>query len=162
MRSPQLPIRHKRVASGMYTHILQNGHRYRIWARTFRYYLTTSLADVRTHHCSVLRKPFVSLARCILWAHLYAPGDEPQVDAKKIASQSDEATAELVAAQAIVQAILKHNNLTLDDIRPRDLTQLEWLSTLGEGEDWEDWRDPGTVRLGVPDMRSLFTSFQGL
>ncbi|KAI0729879.1 hypothetical protein BC629DRAFT_1447102 [Irpex lacteus] len=99
---------------------------------------------------------------CILRAHLYAPGNESQVNARKIASQSDKATAELVAAQAILQVTLKHNNLTLDNIRLRNLTQLEWLSTLGEEENWDDWRNLGTVQLGTLNMKSLFTSFQGL
>lgn len=110
----------------------------------------------------VLRKPFISLARCILWANLYAPADVSPVEAKKDIGQSEEAKSDLVAAQAIVEAILLHNDLTLDDVRPKDLSQMEWLSTLGEGEDWVDWRDPGTVRLEIPDLKKYFIVCEAL
>ena len=58
----------------------------------------------------------------------------------------------LAAAQLIVEAILNFNDITIDDIRPRDLSDHEWLCRLGEGVDWEDWKDPGSERLRVPTV----------
>ena len=108
----------------------------------------------------VLRKPFISLARMLLWAHLYAPGD---VDPDELTFEpNQESRGVLAAAQAVVEAILEYNDIFIDDIRPRKFKTFQWLSTIGEGSEWTDWKDPGTVRLDVPDMRPYFKAFDGM
>lgn len=108
----------------------------------------------------MLRKPFISLARMLLWAYLYAPGDFDPNDPEFEPDQ--ESKAELAAAQAVVEAILSHNDLGLDDIRPMPLKHFRWLSEIGEGTDWKDWRDPGTIRLEIPDIRHHFKAFEDI
>ncbi len=94
----------------------------------------------------------------LLWAHLYAPGD---IDPEDPAFKYDvESLGEHAAAQAVVEAILEHNDIFLLDIQPEPLENFHWLSRIGEGEDWEDWRDPGTVRLSIPDMRKYFYEYE--
>ena len=108
----------------------------------------------------VLRKPFISLARMLLWAHLYAPGDvDPD---ERTFEPNQESRGELAAAQAVVEAILEHNDIFIDDIRPNKFKTFQWLSSIGEGSDWTDWQDPGTVQLDVPDMRPHFRAFDGM
>ena len=102
----------------------------------------------------VLCKPFISLARMLIWDHLYAPGDIDPYDT--VFKHSAESKGELAAAQAIVEAILEHNDISLDDVRPAPLEEFAWLSSIGQGTDWTDWKDPGTERLVIPDMRSYF------
>lgn len=108
----------------------------------------------------VLRKPFISLARMLLWAHIYAPGDRDPDDPEF--EYDRESQGELAAAQAVVEAILLHNDLSLDDIRPMPLKFFRWISNIGEGIDWVDWKDPGTVRLDIPDIRHKFKAFDGM
>lgn len=96
----------------------------------------------------------------LLWAHLYAPGDQNPQGAPFQYNQ--ESRSELAGAQVIVEAILEHNGISLDDIRPEPLETFRWLSTIGEGSDWTDWRDPGTALLDVPDMRKYFVAFEGV
>lgn len=106
----------------------------------------------------VLRKPFISLARMIIWAHLYAPGD---VDGTKRA-YTQELKKDLAAAQAVAEAILEHNDFVRDDIQPEPLENYHWLSRIGEGDDWTDWRDPGTAKLAVPDLRHYFAEYSDM
>ena len=106
-----------------------------------------------------MRKPFISLARMIIWAHIYAPGDVDPF--QKPVNPNQESKAELAVAQGVVEVILEYNDLFLEDITPEPLDKFRWLSNIGQGTDWTDWREPGTVRLNIPDMRGYFTSFQG-
>ena len=91
----------------------------------------------------------------ILWAYVYAPGDtDDPKDTPDKESKGDHA-----AAQSVVEAILEHNHITRLDIQPEPLENFSWLSSIGEGDDWTDWKDPGTVRLEIPDLRSFFTEY---
>lgn len=109
----------------------------------------------------------------LLWAHVYAPADgvthlhrsedsgeddEPEEDSDMNvhAEPNIESKRDWAAAQAVVEAILEHNDLFLDDIRPEPLEAFHWLSSIGHGSDWTDWREPGTVRLEIPSMRAYF------
>lgn len=94
----------------------------------------------------------------LLWAHMYAPGDFDIGEEDFIYDQ--ESKGELAAAQAIVEAILEHNDLFLEDIQPEPFSEYRWLSSIGEGDDWSDWRDPGKATLAVPDMRGYFTQWK--
>ena len=107
----------------------------------------------------VLRKPFISLARMLLWYYVYAPGDIDPDD--PTFTYDKESKAELAAAQAVAEAILEHNGLSLEDIRPESLRSYRWLSSIGEGSDWTDCKEPGTARLNIPDIRSHFEAFKG-
>ena len=93
----------------------------------------------------------------LLWAHIYAPGDVDPGDPEF--EHDQESKGELAAAQAVAQEILAYNGILLEDIRPAPLSSYRWLSSIGEGTDWTDWRDPGTVRLNVPDLRHHFKAF---
>ncbi|KAI0094116.1 hypothetical protein BDY19DRAFT_743 [Irpex rosettiformis] len=116
-----------------------------------------ALSIIYNHRQSVLRKPFISLARMLVWSDLYASGD--------ISSKEDpflyntESDLELEAARAAVELVLEHNNIRLEDIRPKDLMHREWLASTEAGA---DWRDPGTETLAVPDKRDLFNAFKGV
>lgn len=104
---------------------------------------------------SVLRKPLVSLARMILWSQYYSEGDTPiDVPIFRPGSESD---LELQAARAAVEVILSHNNINMEDIRPKDFIKYEWLAQTEVGE---DWKDPGVATLTVPDVRNLFRAFE--
>ncbi len=108
---------------------------------------------------AVLRKPFLSLARMVLWAHLYLPADDNfDLEQKelKIEDVSRHFKCDLAAAQSIVELILEHNDLSIDDIRPEPLEAFHWLSSIGQGSDWTDWRDPGTARVDIPDVTEKY------
>lgn len=105
----------------------------------------------------VLRKPFISLARMILWPEIYARGD---ADPKHPTfERSNEAKLEQEVACAAVELILEHNHIKLEDIRPKPLSKLEWLAAV---EPDLDWNDPGTAVLAVPDVRHMFRAFEGV
>ena len=94
----------------------------------------------------------------LLWAYIYRPGDVDPYQPLRF-EPTQESEAELAAAQAVVEAVLEHNDIFLDDIRPETLASFKWISSIGEGSDWTDWTDPGTVRLTIPDMREYFEEF---
>ncbi|KAI0086268.1 hypothetical protein BDY19DRAFT_908514 [Irpex rosettiformis] len=98
----------------------------------------------------VLRKPFISLARMLLWSEVYAPGDVDIYQGKF--EYSDESNLELRAARVAVEVVLDYNNIELESIRPKDLDKHEWLAGTEVGA---DWRDPGEATLSVPDMTRL-------
>ena len=106
---------------------------------------------------SVLRKPFVSLARMVIWSETYARGDiDPQDPTFRT---NGEAKLELEAARAAVELVLDYNHIKLEDIRPKDLEEHEWLAAT---EADVDWNDPGTAVLNVPDVRHLFRAFNSV
>ena len=94
----------------------------------------------------------------LIWAHLYSPGDTDPQEQKPF-EPNQESKAELAAAQAVVTAILEHNDIWPDEIEPKPFGEFEWISKMGEGSDWEDWREPGKIRLTIPDMRQYFEVF---
>ena len=94
----------------------------------------------------------------LVWAHLYSPGDVDPYQPIEF-QPNQESIAELAAAQAVVEAILEHNDIFLEDIRPEPFSSFRWLSSMGEGSDWTDWKDPGTIKLTIPDMRMYFAAF---
>lgn len=103
----------------------------------------------------VLRKPFISLARMIIWPEIYARGD---VDPKgHIFERSNEAKLEQEVACAAAELILEHNHIKLEDIRPKPLEKLEWLAAIDPDL---DWNDPGTAMLAIPDVRYMFRAFE--
>ena len=94
----------------------------------------------------------------LLWAHLYRLGDDDPYQPMRF-EPTQESEGELAAAQAVAEAVLEHNDIFLDDIRPEPFSSFMWISRIGEGSDWTDWEDPGTVKLTVPDMRKYFEEF---
>ncbi|KAI0703794.1 hypothetical protein BC835DRAFT_1303057 [Cytidiella melzeri] len=68
------------------------------------------------NHCNVLKKPFISLARMILWPTMYMEGDlDPD---NPCFVYSEESHSELKAAQLIARDILQHNNISVAKIEP--------------------------------------------
>ena len=101
----------------------------------------------------VLRKPFISFARLLIWYHRYAPGDKLEGDNSD--SLTNETKAELAAAQSVVRKILAANGIEVNTIEPSDFGTNQWLA-----ESNQSWADPGTETLIVPDIRRMFTTFK--
>ena len=103
----------------------------------------------------VLRKPFISLARMVLWSEMYSIGD---VDPENPSFVSDnEVKLELRAARAAIEVVLAHNDVNLEAIQPKDFKEFEWLA---RGEVGEDWKDPGTATVAIPEVRRFFRGFE--
>jgi hypothetical protein len=98
----------------------------------------------------VLRKPFISLARMVLWPEIYSRGDMPFDEGEPLTSEK-ESHAELMAAQYIIKYILESCRIELEDIRPRRLEDCQWLA-----ESTTAWQDAGTELIEIPDMRDVF------
>lgn len=119
-----------------------------------RIYHTTTIPLM--NRVLVLRKPFISLSRMILWPEIHTIGDvEPGIPSFPF---NNESKLELRAAQAAVEAVLAYNSIDSRRLKPKDLKHFEWLAREEAGD---DWRDPGTSILLVPDVRSYFRAFDG-
>ncbi|KAI0342564.1 hypothetical protein BDW22DRAFT_1345656 [Trametopsis cervina] len=99
-------------------------------------------------HIKFLKKPFISLARMIVYHKLYVPGDK-NPDSKIPQTMTKEYKLELTTATYLVQRICKHNRVEIAS--PLPSSQLEWLA-----KSEENWMDPGTEYLIVSDIKAMY------
>lgn len=102
------------------------------------------------YYFTVLKKPFISLARMIVYHKLYVPGDK-NPDSKIPQTMTKEYKLELTTATYLVQRICKHNRVEIAS--PLPFSQLEWLA-----KSEENWMDPGTEYLIVSDIKGDFVA----
>ncbi|KAI0697276.1 hypothetical protein BC835DRAFT_1413809 [Cytidiella melzeri] len=107
------------------------------------------------NNCNVLRKPFISLARMILWPTMYIEGDlDPD---NPSFAYSEESRSELKAAQLIARDILQHNNISVAKNEP---TMKAWEEGHWLADDRDvAWNAPGTAVVAIPDRRKHFVAF---
>ncbi|KAI0692834.1 hypothetical protein BC835DRAFT_1306988 [Cytidiella melzeri] len=107
------------------------------------------------NNCNVLRKPFISLARMILWPTMYIEGDLDPDNPSFV--YSEESRSELKAAQSIARDILQHNNISVAKIEP---TMKAWEEGRWLADDRDvAWNAPGAAVVAIPDRRTHFVAF---
>ena len=98
----------------------------------------------------VPRRSFLALARMVIWPSYYYPSDKPP--SKKAAFPEEESLSELIAARYITIKILEHNNILVESLLCRDLTNYRWLgdSSVPRGDD-------GVIE--IPDLHQEFRNY---
>jgi hypothetical protein len=114
--------------------------------------LETHYGAIKLTICLVLRKPFISLSRMLLWPEVYHLSDTTH--AKPGKTHVQKSLAELEAAKCAVTVVLQHNSITVESIQPRDLKDCEWLA-----ENGPMWLEPGTETIEIPDIREEFRHY---
>lgn len=104
---------------------------------------------------SVLKKPFISLARMILWSERYEQADVNPENPEETCTT--EAAADLHAARALARTVLETNRIETRSIRVDDLNRGDWLAATDL-----EWADPGQEMIAIPDLRKKFLCFNDL